>query len=128
MLGSMGGGFGALLKLVNDPQLGANANKAMTAIVEMHFAFQRMEAKLDFLVAQHGVDPRTINPPAAVPAGPAHGPGASGQPRLIVDDGSGGAPAPLGAAGPFSKSPGRLFSPGGAAGGPRRPDLNGTGR
>lgn len=91
MLGGMsGGGLGALMKLVADPGLRDNAQKAMQAIVESHFAVQRIEAKLDLLLRLQGHDPNDFAA-AAVPVGLPDGAGraasAAGQP---VDDGAGG--------------------------------------
>src|SRR5262249_17488919 len=63
-------GIGPLMRLINDPELGAKAQLAVQGVIAGTAAMARIEAKLDFLLRALGHHPTNIgrNAVAALPA------------------------------------------------------------
>jgi hypothetical protein len=87
-------GIGPLMRLVNDPALRENAEKAMQAIINSHATIARLENKLDFVIREMGHDPAIIGAGgggnlAALPARLSDGVGATAAAGPTFDHGAG---------------------------------------
>lgn len=80
-------GLGPLMRLIQDPQLGAKTHQAVQAIIDGHARMVRIEAKLDALL--QGV-PYADTAAPAVFARLSDGPGGPTVASSTADDGSGG--------------------------------------